>query len=153
MLNIGVVGYGYWGPNIVRNFNSIDSAKVVSLCDMNETALGKATKAYTGLSTTTCVDDVVSSKAIDAVAIITPVYTHFELAKKALENGKHVFIEKPFTSSAAHRIVIVQLAQSIFFDILLDAAHGTGKEKSVVNHNFQVSFFGKLKQFLRLCGR
>ena len=111
MINIGVIGYGYWGPNIVRNFNSIGNAKVVSLCDKDEGALGKAVKLYPALSTTTNVLDIVSSKDIDAVAIITPVYTHFELAKKALENGKHIFIEKPFTSTAGQAEELVELAQ------------------------------------------
>ena len=120
MLNIGVIGYGYWGPNIVRNFNGIDSARVVSLCDLNDGALGKAKKLYPALSTTTNAADVLTSKDIDAVAIITPVFTHFELAKKALENGKHVFVEKPFTSTVAQAEELVELADKKNLKIMVD---------------------------------
>src|SRR5512135_1747547 len=100
MLNIGVIGYGYWGPNIVRNFNFVDGAKVVAVCDQNREALRKATKNYPDLEVCTDPKVVVGSRSIDAVAVITPVFTHFDLAREALENGKHVFVEKPFTSTA-----------------------------------------------------
>ena len=120
MLNIGVIGYGYWGPNIVRNFNGIDSAKVISLCDLNDGVLGKARKLYPAMATSTDVNDVLSSKDIDAVAIITPVFTHFELAKKALENGKHVFVEKPFTSTVAQAEELVELADKKNLKIMVD---------------------------------
>ena len=120
MLNIGVIGYGYWGPNIVRNFNGIDSARVVSLCDLNDGVLGKAKKLYPALSTTTDPSDVLSSKDIDAVAIITPVFAHFDLAKKALENGKHVFVEKPFTSTVAQAEELVELADKKNLKIMVD---------------------------------
>ena len=120
MLNIGVIGYGYWGPNIVRNFNGIDNARVVSLCDLNDGVLGKAKKLYPALSTTTDPSDVLSSKDIDAVAIITPVFAHFDLAKKALENGKHVFVEKPFTSTVAQAEELVELADKKNLKIMVD---------------------------------
>lgn len=120
MLNIGVIGYGYWGPNIVRNFNSIDTAKVTALCDMRADMVSKATKLYPAIKGTSNVDDIFSSKDIDAVAIITPVFTHFDLAKKALENGKHVFVEKPFTSTVAQAIELVELADKKNLKIMVD---------------------------------
>jgi predicted dehydrogenase len=120
MINIGVIGYGYWGPNIVRNFNAVENANVVTLCDLNEGALGKAKKLYPALSTTADVNDVLHSKEIDAVAIITPVFTHFELAKKALENGKHVFVEKPFTSTVAQSEELVDMADKKNLKIMVD---------------------------------
>jgi len=120
MLRIGVIGYGYWGPNIVRNFNAIDGAKVISLCDVNETVLGKVSKLYPATTTSTDAMDILSSKDIDAVAIITPVYTHFELAKKALQNGKHVFVEKPFTSTVAQAEELVELADKKNLQIMVD---------------------------------
>jgi predicted dehydrogenase len=120
MLRIGVIGYGYWGPNIVRNFNAIDGAKVISLCDVNETVLDKVNKFYPATTTSTDAMDILSSKDIDAVAIITPVYTHFELAKKALENGKHVFVEKPFTSTVAQAEELVELADKKNLKIMVD---------------------------------
>lgn len=120
MLRIGVIGYGYWGPNIVRNFNAIDGAKVISLCDVNESVLSKASKLYPATKTSMDVMDILSSKDIDAVAIITPVYTHFELAKKALQNGKHVFVEKPFTSTVAQAEELVELASKKNLQIMVD---------------------------------
>ncbi len=120
MLRIGVIGYGYWGPNIVRNFNAIDGATVISLCDLNEAALGKARKLYPSLTASTDVQAVLSSKDIDAVAIITPVYTHYELAKMALQNGKHVFVEKPFTSTVAQAEELVELAGKKKLQIMVD---------------------------------
>ena len=100
MLNLGVIGYGYWGPNIVRNFNATKDCTIISVCDNNSAALKKAQKNYPALKTTTDFNDIVSSSDIDAVAIITPVSSHYELAKKSLENGKHIFVEKPFTAEA-----------------------------------------------------
>ena len=120
MLNIGVIGYGYWGPNIVRNFNSIDTAKVTALCDMRADMVTKATKLYPAIKGTTNAADILSSKDIDAVAIITPVFTHFDLAKKALENGKHVFVEKPFTSTVAQAEELVELADKKNLKIMVD---------------------------------
>jgi predicted dehydrogenase len=120
MLRIGVIGYGYWGPNIVRNFNAIDSAKVISLCDVNQNVLGKVSKLYPATTTSTDAMDILSSKDIDAVAIITPVYTHFELTKKALQNGKHVFVEKPFTSTVAQAEELVELAGKKKLQIMVD---------------------------------
>lgn len=120
MLNIGVIGYGYWGPNIVRNFNGVDGAKVVTLCDLNEGVLRKATRLYPAMAATTDVSDLLTAKDINAVAIITPVFTHFDLAKKALENGKHVFVEKPFTSTVAQAEELVALADKKGLTIMVD---------------------------------
>lgn len=111
MIRVGVIGYGYWGPNILRNFNSVEGAKVKCVCDMSSDALRRAQKAYPGLATTTDADEVIASPDIDAVAVVTPVFTHFEIAKKALENGKHVFVEKPFTSKTSEAEALIELAE------------------------------------------
>jgi predicted dehydrogenase len=120
MLNVGVIGYGYWGPNIVRNFNAADDAHVVALCDLNADYLSKAKKTYPALEVTTDSDAILKSSTIDAVAVITPVFAHFDLAKKALENGKHVFVEKPFTSTADQAKELVDLAQKKNLKIMVD---------------------------------
>jgi len=120
MIRIGVVGYGYWGPNIVRNFVTTEGARVVSICDINEDMLKRATKAYPNIEVTTDPDDVCFSTAIDAVAIVTPVYTHFEIARKALQNGKHVFVEKPFTYSVAQAEELIELAEKNKLKIMVD---------------------------------
>ena len=120
MINIGIIGYGYWGPNIVRNFNNVDEVRVVSICDGNEQALNRARKANPQSTVTNVCDDILNSSKIDAVAVITPVSTHFELAKKALENGKHVFVEKPFTATAAQAEELIELAERKKLTIMVD---------------------------------
>ncbi len=120
MFSIGVIGYGYWGPNIVRNFSSLDGARVHSVCDSSEEALKRASKAYPQISTTRDTRDVLTSPEIDAVAVITPVSMHYEFAKKALENGKHVFVEKPFTATAAQAETLIELAERKKLTIMVD---------------------------------
>lgn len=120
MIRIGVIGYGYWGPNIVRCFHNIEGVKLVSVCDENRRALRRVGKTYPSISVTRDSKDIISSPQIDAVAIITPVFTHFELAKKALENGKHVFVEKPFTSSVAQAEELIELADKKNLKIMVD---------------------------------
>lgn len=120
MFNIGVLGYGYWGPNIVRNFNSIKGVKVVSLCDTDRNALKRARKDYPQLGIYTDYHDVTRAKDIDAVAIVTPVFNHFELAKNALLKGKHIFVEKPFTAKTSEAEILVQLAGKKRLKIMVD---------------------------------
>ncbi len=120
MINIGVVGYGYWGPNIVRNFNSIKDARVVSVCDKNPEVLKNIQANYPAIQTITDSNKLISSPDIDAVAIVTPVFTHFELAKLALQNGKHVFVEKPFTSTVAQAEELIELADKNNLKIMVD---------------------------------
>ena len=111
MIRFGVIGYGYWGPNIVRNLQGLDSAKVVAVCDKSETSLQRAKRAYPDLQVTTDCTDLLRSTEIDAVAVITPVWTHFDLAKSALSNGKHLFMEKPFTSTSRQAEELIELAE------------------------------------------
>jgi predicted dehydrogenase len=120
MINIGIIGYGYWGPNIVRNFNGLEETKVLAVCDGNQAAMNRARKAYPQITVTQDCDDILTSSKIDAVAVITPVSTHFELAKKALENGKHVFVEKPFTASVAQAEELINLAEQKNLTIMVD---------------------------------
>ena len=119
-LRIGVVGYGYWGPNIVRNLYALGTCEVAALCDKSPAQLQKARRVYPGLHLTEDVAEVITSPGIDAVAIVTPVWTHFELAKAALENGKHVFVEKPFTSTVAQAEELVELAARKNLRIMVD---------------------------------
>ena len=120
MVTIGVIGFGYWGPNIVRNFLPIENVEVVAICDLSKSALIRAKKSYPALKTVSNANDILTSKEIDAVAIVTPVYTHFELAKKALENGKHLFIEKPFTSNVSEAETLIELAEKKNLIIMVD---------------------------------
>ena len=110
MLKFGVIGYGYWGPNVVRNLDSLEDVKVLAVADKSPTARRRVHKAYPGIQVTADSSEVISSKDIDAIAVVTPVWTHYELTKAALENGKHVFVEKPFTSSVAQAEELIELA-------------------------------------------
>lgn len=120
MLRVGVVGYGYWGPNIVRNFNASEKATVVAVCDKNVAALNRVKRNYPGIRTTSDINEIVCSPDIDIVTVITPVSTHFELAKTALENGKHVFVEKPFTATAAEAEELIELADRKGLKLMVD---------------------------------
>lgn len=120
MIRIGVIGYGYWGPNIVRNFHGLESSQVVMICDKSPTSLLRAKRAHPNIEVTSEWLDVLSSPRIDAVAIVTPVWTHFELAKAALLHGKHVFVEKPFTSRSTEAEELIELAASKNLRIMVD---------------------------------
>src|SRR5271167_2178663 len=120
MIRVGVIGYGYWGPNIVRNLRSVENAQVAAICDANPAAQRRAKQAYPDVPVTSDPYEVLCSTDIDAVAVITPVWTHFELAKIALENGKHVFVEKPFTSSSAQGEELIELAEKNGLKIMVD---------------------------------
>jgi predicted dehydrogenase len=121
MIQMGVIGYGYWGPNIVRNFSTANGSKVTMICDMNsETLKNKVQKAYPQLRTTTSPDELIKDPEVDAVAIVTPVFTHFELGKKALEAGKSIFVEKPFTYTVAEAEELVNLAEKKNLKIMVD---------------------------------
>jgi predicted dehydrogenase len=119
-INFGVVGYGYWGPNVVRNLDGLEGARVVAISDKSPAARGRAQKAMHGTHVTSDASEVISSPEVDAVAIVTPVWTHFELAKAALENGKHVFVEKPFTSNTAQAEELINLAARKNLQIMVD---------------------------------
>jgi predicted dehydrogenase len=120
MIRIGVIGYGYWGPNVVRNLQALDSAQVVAVCDKHPVAQKRARHAYPNVQVTSDANEILRSPDIDAVAVVTPVWTHFELAKAALQNGKHVFLEKPLTSNAAQAEELIELAERRTLKIMVD---------------------------------
>ena len=120
MIGIGVIGYGYWGPQIVRNFHSLNGVCVLAVCDKDTEVLKRAKQAYADVEVTTDLGDVLTSPHVDAVAVVTPVWTHFELAKAALENGKHVFVEKPFTTTSEQARQLIELAEKKNLRIMVD---------------------------------
>lgn len=119
-VKFGVIGYGYWGPNVVRNLQSAAGADVVAVCDRSSSARKRVHKNSPNIYVTADALELVSSPEIDAVAVVTPVWTHFELAKTALENGKHVFVEKPFTSNASQAEELINLAAQKNLQIMVD---------------------------------
>jgi predicted dehydrogenase len=119
-MNFGVIGYGYWGPNVVRNLATLDGMRVTAIADMSATARTRAQKAYPSIPVTADVPSILTSTEIDAIAIVTPVWTHYELAKAALENGKHVFVEKPLTSNSEQGEELIELAQKKNLRLMVD---------------------------------
>ncbi len=110
-INIGVIGCGYWGPNLIRNFQALTDCQVQKISDINPERLSYIQKLYPEIDTTDQVDNIINDTAIDAVVIATPVHLHFELAQKSLQAGKHTLVEKPMASSVAECQKLVELAQ------------------------------------------
>ncbi len=119
-MNFGVIGYGYWGPNVVRNLVSLEGAEVRAIAEISPSAQARARKAYPGVKVTPSAMEVITSSETDVVAIVSPVWTHYELSKAALMNGKHVFVEKPFTSTAVQGEELINLAQQKNLKIMVD---------------------------------
>jgi predicted dehydrogenase len=120
MIRVGVLGYGYWGPNIVRNFHSHERSEVVLVCDKSSNAGERLRKVYPAIPFTSDENELLRSPKVDAVCVITPVATHYPLAQKALENGKHVFVEKPFTCNSAQAEDLIELADRKNLKIMVD---------------------------------
>jgi predicted dehydrogenase len=120
LVRFGIVGYGYWGPKVIRNLALIEEAKVVAICDKSAASRQKAEKLYSGVRVTDDANELMTSPDIDAIAVVTPVWTHYELAKAALENGKHIFVEKPFTSNSAQAEELIALAAKKNLKIMVD---------------------------------
>ena len=111
MLNIGLVGYGYWGPNLLRNFAELSRAKVAAVAELDARKRETVQRRFPGVRATGDVQDLLKDPAIDAIAIATPVNTHHELGLAALRSGKHLWLEKPMTETAAQARELVEEAE------------------------------------------
>jgi len=111
MVRVAVLGVGYWGPNLVRNLIENPLCSEVAICDLDVGALGKIARRYPGVRVTSEPRELLEAPDIDAVMISTPPKSHFELARRALEHGKHVFVEKPFTLASDDGRELIQLAR------------------------------------------
>ncbi len=109
-MNIGIIGLGYWGPNIVRNFATNPRVEKIVCADLREEALQRVKGMFPAVEVTTDVDSVLTDSNLDVIAVVTPVDTHYDLARKALENGKHVLIEKPMTTTSQQAEELVEMA-------------------------------------------
>jgi len=110
MVRIGVIGYGYWGPNLVRNFAEAADTQVIAVADMRSDRLQLAKRRYPGIEAVLDYRDLLKNREIDAIAISTPVSTHFQLAMEALQAGKHVLVEKPMTASSDQAMRLIDEA-------------------------------------------
>ncbi|MBL7998658.1 MAG: Gfo/Idh/MocA family oxidoreductase [Candidatus Kapabacteria bacterium] len=119
-MHIAVIGLGYWGPNLVRNFLSNPDVTAVTLCDKNEERLNNAAKKFPGVRTESDLDKLLADPGITAVAIATPVFAHYNLARKALEAGKHVLMEKPFTRTTQEAEDLITIAAHFGLTLMVD---------------------------------
>jgi predicted dehydrogenase len=111
MIRVGIIGLGYWGPNLVRTFDNINGVQVAAICDVDLKRLGQVTSRFRHIRGTDDATEILLDKTIDAVVIVTPTRTHYTLARQALECGKHVFVEKPLATSAEECETLIDLAQ------------------------------------------
>lgn len=120
MINVGIIGYGYWGKHILRNFSSHEETCVRALCDTNTQTLQQARQAFPGLEMYADCQRLLTSADLDAVAIITPSETHYDLARTCLQHGKHILIEKPFVATEAQADELINLATQKHLTIMID---------------------------------
>src|SRR6266404_8470770 len=119
-INVGVIGCGYWGPNLIRNFVDNDSAKLRWICDVDERRLTDMLRRYPFAQTTTDYQKLVSDSELDAVAVVTPVATHFSIASEFLRAGKHVLLEKPLAATVQQSEQLVELAEKNARTLMVD---------------------------------
>ena len=110
MVRVGLIGYGYWGPNLLRNFAELPGSQVAAVCDLSSERLELVRRRYPAVRTTTNWLDLIGDPSIDAIAVATPVSTHFELASEALRAGKHVLVEKPITANSEQALGLMEEA-------------------------------------------
>jgi predicted dehydrogenase len=120
MIGIAVIGYGYWGPNLTRNFSETEGAAVMMVCDADPRRLALAQKRFPALACASDLDEALRNPDVNAVAIATPVRTHYELAKRAIKAGKHVLVEKPLTARVDHAEELVMLAEKNGVVLMVD---------------------------------
>jgi predicted dehydrogenase len=120
MITVGVIGYGYWGPNLVRNFAETAGARVGFVTDMRAARLSQVSARYPATKVSTDYRDLITDPSIDAVAIATPVSSHFDLAMEALRAGKHVLVEKPMTSNSQQAMALVDEAEARGLVLMVD---------------------------------
>ena len=113
MINIGVIGCGYWGPNHIRNFHALSNCNMLVCCDKDANRLEHMKGLYPAIETTNATEDLFRDNRLDAIVIATPVFAHYELAKKTLESGKHVLVEKPMTDSVETSLSLIRLAREM----------------------------------------
>src|SRR5205807_5980588 len=111
LLGVGIVGLGYWGPNLLRGLIEQPSVDVRYICDLDEERLASFSRRYPGAAPTSRYEDLLDDPQVGAIVIATPVFTHFELAAAALKADKHTFVEKPLALSAAEASELIALAR------------------------------------------
>src|SRR5579863_2087714 len=120
MIGVGVIGYGYWGPNLVRNFADTDGTAVFGVCDLRPQRRALVQHRYPAIQVTSDYRDLLANPKVDAIAISTPVSSHFELAMQALKAGKHILVEKPLASTSAQVLTLIEEAERRKLVLMVD---------------------------------
>ncbi len=120
MIRVGVIGYGYWGPNLARNFSKNENCQLAAIADLDPEKLAKASRLYPGAQAIGSIEELLGREDIDAVAIATPLATHYPIAKQALESGKHVLVEKPLAASSRQCQELISIAESKGLALMVD---------------------------------
>jgi len=120
MFGIGVIGFGYWGPNLVRNFSELQKTKVLAICDLDFNKLKNAQLRYPGVETTNRYRELINHQGIDAIVIATPAVSHYELAMEALNSGKHVLVEKPLAMTSEECLRLIDKATKNNLVLMVD---------------------------------
>lgn len=146
-LGVGVIGYGYWGPNLVRNFMSDTGCRVVAVCDRSKDRLAEVKRLYPSVETTAEAKDLFRNADIDAIAIATPVATHFDLARDALRAGKHVLVEKPIASTSDQASQLIEEAARRKLVLLVDHTFVFTGAVTKIRDVIREDSFGKLQYY------
>jgi predicted dehydrogenase len=147
MVNIAIIGYGYWGPNLVRNFSATPGASVKWVADLRTERLEIAKRNFPSIETTTELERVIQDPEVHAVVIATPVFTHFELGMKALLAGKHVLLEKPMTDSVAHAEQLIASAKERGLTLMVDHTFLYTAAVQKIKHLIDSGELGSVKYF------
>lgn len=146
-INVGLIGFGYWGPNLVRNFSLTDNCQVKMVADFRFDRISNINRLYPGIEITTDPFDIINNNDIDAVIIATPVFTHFELAEAALNNGKHVLVEKPMTSTTKQAEILLNIAEQKKLNLMVDHTFLYTGAVDKMKELIETDSIGKVKYF------
>ena len=149
MINVGIIGCGYWGPNLIRNFNWLPNSNMLVCCDKDAKRLERMKRLYPGIQATGDTEALFKDPRLDAVGIATPVFTHYNLASEALVNKKHVFVEKPLTHSVETCLSLIETAEKT--DRVLMVGH-TFEYTAAVNKIKEIVEAGQLGEPLYVSG-
>lgn len=138
-LNVGVIGCGYWGPNLIRNINNSADTYLKWICDLDASKLEKIKKQYPHVDKTIDVRDLLNDADLDAIVIATPVHSHYSVAIECLKHGKHVLIEKPIASSSEEAKELIELSERNNLSLMIDHTYcyssSVKKIKELINEN------------------
>lgn len=147
MINVCLVGYGYWGKNLLRNLTSLEECRVGCVCELNKDAHRAIKALYPSLNVVSDYSKVLADTSIDAVILATPTGTHFSLASEALQQGKHVLIEKPFTTSVSKALVLIEMAEAKNKVLMIDHTFLYNGAVEKVKELIDGKVLGELKYF------